>query len=85
MKQKFVNTQPRPIYVSVEPWPDCFELEPGETLTLVWEATSSRDALQIDILNDRELVLYPDGEIDDIRYLIDGEDAEGRSWSFKHR
>ena len=85
VQQSFKNDRDRPIYVSVEPWPECFELEPGEKLTLIWDVPESGDAGQIGFVNERELVVYPNGEIDDIKFLIDGEEAEARSWTFKHK
>jgi hypothetical protein len=84
-QQTFVNQKDGPIYVSVEPWPECFELEPGDKLTLVWNAPTNGDAMQVDFINDRELVVWPSGEIDDIRYLFNGEPGADRSWTFKHR
>jgi hypothetical protein len=71
--------------VSVEPWPECFELEAGDKLTLIWDATNDGAAAQIDFINERELVIWPNGDIDDMKFLINGEDAEGRSWTFKHQ
>ncbi len=84
-QQTFVNRKDGPIYVSVEPWPRCFELEPGDRLTLIWDAPATGDAMEADFINDRELVLYPNGEIDDIQYLFNGKPGKGRSWDFKHR
>ncbi|MDF0489047.1 hypothetical protein PX554_12965 [Sphingomonas sp. H39-1-10] len=81
----FVNRKDRPIYVSVEPWPKCFELEPGDKLTLIWDGPTSGDTLEIDFINERELVVWPNGNIDDIRYLFNGEPGEDRSWTFKHQ
>ncbi|WP_353205814.1 hypothetical protein [Sphingomonas sp.] len=83
-QQSFVNLKDDPIYVSVEPWPQCFELETGDKLTLVWDAPETGDTLQINFINDRELVVWPEGAIDDIRYFINGEPGEDRSWTFKH-
>ena len=37
-QQTFTNAQDGPIYVFVEPWPECFELEPGDKLTLIFDA-----------------------------------------------
>ncbi|WCT74887.1 hypothetical protein PQ455_06620 [Sphingomonas naphthae] len=84
-QQTFVNGRDGPIYVSVEPWPESFELEPGDKLTLVWDAPTTGDAMQIEFINERELVVWPDGAIDDIRYLFNGEPGKDRSWMFKHR
>lgn len=83
-QQSFVNRKDGPIYVSVEPWPQCFELETGDKLTLVWDAAKTGDTLLIEFINDRELVVWPEGSIDDIRYFINGEPGEDRSWTFKH-
>ena len=60
-QQTFENRQDGPIYVSVEPWPHCFELEPGDRLTLVWDAPETGDSVQVEFINARELVLWPDG------------------------
>jgi hypothetical protein len=84
-QQTFVNRKEAPIYVSVEIWPECFELEPGDKLTLVWEAPSSGDAAEIEFINDRELVVFPNGDIDGMQFMINGEAARHRSWSFKHK
>ncbi|MBS0284117.1 MAG: hypothetical protein JSS15_06815 [Proteobacteria bacterium] len=84
-QQTFVNQMDEPIYVSVEPWPECFELEPGDKLTLVWNGPTTGDAMQVDFINECELVVWPSGEIDDIKYLFNGEPGADRSWTFKHR
>jgi len=84
-QQTFTNSKGSPIYVSVEPWPECFELEPGDTLTLIWDGPPAGDAIIVDFINERELVVWPEGVIDDIQYLLNGEPAEDRSWTFKHR
>ncbi len=85
MQQTFVNKKDGPIYISVEPWPECFELEPGDRLTLVWDARSTGEAAQIDFINERELVVDPWGAIDQMQFLINGEPAQERSWDFRHR
>ena len=84
-QQTFANRKDGPIYVSVEPWPECFELEPGDKLTLIWNAPTIGDAMQVDFINERELVVWPNGEIDDIQYLFNDEPGADRSWTFKHR
>lgn len=84
-QQTFANDTDGPIYISVEPWPECFELEPKDKLTLIWNADDAGDAAQVDFINGSELVVWPNGEIDQMKFLINGEDAEGRSWDFKHR
>ena len=85
VQQSFSNDKDGPIYVSVEPWPECFELEPGEKLTLIWNAPESGDAAQIDFIDERELVVWPRGDWDEIKFLINGEEAKARSWAFKHK
>ena len=83
-QQTFVNRKDGPIYVSVEPWPECFELEPGETLTLIWDAPETDDAVQVEFINERELVVYPVGSLGDLSILFNGGSSEGRSWNFRH-
>ena len=75
-----VNRNDLPIYVSVEPWPECFELEKGESLALVIAASDA--AIQIEVIDERELVVYPAST--DIDFLIDDKPAADRSWQFKH-
>ena len=58
-QQTFDNDKDSPIYISVEIWPECFELEPGEKLTLIWDAADHRDAVQVNVINERELVVWP--------------------------
>jgi hypothetical protein len=41
-QQTFENGKDGPIYVSIEPWPECFELEPGDTLTLIMGRLGNR-------------------------------------------
>ncbi len=84
-QQTFQNGKDEPIYVSVEPWPECFELEPGDKLTLIWNAAETGDAVLVNFINDRELVVWPNGETDDIEFLFNDLPGEDRSWTFKHR
>lgn len=84
-QQTFVNQKNGPVYVSVEPWPQCFELEPGDRLTLIWDGPAIGDAIQIDFMDENELVVRPNGDLNSLRYLFNGEPGEGRSWTFKHR
>ena len=84
IQQTFENRKDGPIYISVEPWPHCFELEPGDKLTLAWDAPESGEAMYVSFLNERELVLYPEGAFDP-EILLNGESAEGLSWNFKHK
>ncbi|AQA00135.1 hypothetical protein BWQ93_17910 [Sphingopyxis sp. QXT-31] len=74
------NRNSFPIYVSVEPWPECFELEPEESLTLV--VGDAEAAIEVQVIDERELVIYPASV--DIDFLIDGKPAEDRSWQFRH-
>jgi len=83
-QQTFENDRDDPIYVSVEPWPECFELEPGDKLTLIWNAPATGDASQVNFINERELVVWPNGDIDKIVILFNGGPSDGRSWKFKH-
>ncbi len=83
-QQVFVNEKDSPIYISVEPWPECFELEPGDKLTLIWTAPDGQETADIRFCTDRELVVWPAGPLTDIQYLINGEPAAHRSWHFKH-
>ena len=69
-RQTFVNNRDREIYVSAEPWPECFELELGEELTLIWDAPDSGDAAQIHFINENELVVWPNGKTDELPFLI---------------
>jgi hypothetical protein len=46
-RQTFRNDKTGPIYVSVEPWPQCFELQPGDKLTLIYDASDEGDALEV--------------------------------------
>lgn len=84
-QQSFVNRQDGPIYISIEPIPECYELEPGERLTLIYELPERGDALDIQFINARELVIWPTKALPDPVVLIDGLSAEGRSWAFKHK
>ncbi len=85
VQQTFLNGKDSPIYVSVEPWPECFELEPGKKLTLIWDAHKGEVAAQIDFINEAELVVWPNGETHEMQFLINGEEAKARSWVFKHK
>ncbi len=84
-QQTFKNAKDGPIYVSVEPWPECFELEPGDKLTLIWDADETGDAMQVNFINERELVVWPNGDLDKLVILFNGGPSEGRSWTFKHQ
>lgn len=83
-QQTFENDRDAPIYISVEPWPECFELEHGDKLTLIWNAAETGDAVQVNFINERELVVWPKGAFDDLVILFNGGPSEGRSWTFKH-
>ncbi|AMB45026.1 MULTISPECIES: hypothetical protein [Methylobacteriaceae] len=83
--KKIVNRKDGPIYVSVEPLPECFELEPGDELTLIWIANEDDHPVQIDFAGERDLVVWPENRGADIQFLINGEEAAHRSWDFKHQ
>jgi hypothetical protein len=81
-RQTIVNRKDGPIYISVEMAPDCYELEPSDRLTLIYDVPLEGDALEIEFINECELVVWPrEGET---TVLINGESAKGRSWKFKH-
>lgn len=85
MQQTFVNKRDGPIYISVEPWPECFELEPGDRLTLIWDARPTGETAQVDFINERELVVHPEGALDEMQFLINGKPAREKSWDFRHQ
>lgn len=84
-RHSFVNDKDGPIYISVEIWPECFELEPGEKLTMVWNAPENSEAAQIHFINERELVVWPQGDLESMEFLINGIPARDRSWAFKRK
>ena len=43
------------------------------------------DSLEVHFINERELVIWPGGHLDEPKVLINGEPAEGRNWTFKHK
>lgn len=81
-QQTIVNRKDGPIYVSIEPAPECYELEPEDRLTLTYKVPSGGDALEVHFINERELVIWPGDDV--VTVLINGQSAEGRSWKFKH-
>jgi len=85
VQQTFANVKDTPIYISVEMRPDCFELEPGDKLTLIWDGPETGDISQVNFVNERELVIWPEGPgWAEVEYLINGAPAADRSWDFKH-
>jgi hypothetical protein len=80
-QQTFHNDREVPIYISVEPSPECYELEPGETLTLIYEVSEEGDSLSIHVI-DEGFVVWPPGEEPEV--LINGGSSKGRSWTFNH-
>ncbi len=84
-QQTIKNDKDGPIYISIEPWPMCFELEPGDKLTLRYGLPDSGDALDVNFVNDRELVIWPNGNDEKLEVLFNGAPAEDRNWNFKHR
>lgn len=79
-----VNQQDTPIYISIEPWPECYELEPGDRLTLSYALPDNGDAMEVQSINGRELVIWPTELDPEPTVLINGASAEGKSWKFKH-
>ncbi len=59
--------------------------EPGDKLTLIWNAPESGDAMQVNFVNERELVVWPNGDLDDLVILFNGGPSKGRSWTFTHK
>ena len=84
-RQTITNDRDVPIYVSIEQTPECYELEPGEKLTLIFQVPNDGNALEINFINERELVIWPGGQLDEPEVLINGTSAEMRSWTFKHK
>ena len=84
-RQTITNDRDVPIYVSIEPTPECYELEPGEKLTLIFQVPEDGDALEVNFINERELVIWPGGQLEEPEVLINGVSAEGRSWTFKYK
>ena len=82
--QTFVNGRDCPIYISVEPWAHCFELEPKDKLTLTWDAPGTGDALEVSFITERELTVSPNGKVDDLKILFNDGPADDRSCAFKH-
>lgn len=83
-ERTFENTLDVPIYVSVEPWPKCYELEPGDKLTLIWDAEEHGPPADIDATDERDIVIWPYGDTEDLQILFNGGPSKGRNWRFKH-
>lgn len=84
-QHSILNEQDGPIYISVEPNPECYELESGDRLTLIYELPKSGDALDVRFINAHELVIWPTELIPEPVVLINGASSEDRSWNFKHK
>lgn len=82
-QQTIVNGGHELAYVSVEPWPECFELKPADKLTLIWDAGVIGDAVEMKLINGRELVIEPTGALDQMQFLVNGELARHLSWAFR--
>jgi hypothetical protein len=80
-RHTLVNDRDNPIYITIEPTPECYELEPGETLTLIYNVQVDGDALSIRVIDEGMVVWSMD---DEPEILVNGADAQGRSWKFKH-
>jgi len=70
-----------PIYISIEIAPDCYKLEPGDRLTIIYEVPEGIDALEVHFINKEELVIWP-AMATKPDVLINGKSAEGLSWNF---
>jgi hypothetical protein len=81
-QQTFTNSTQHPIYISIEITPDCYKLEPGDRLTIIYDVPTSGDALEVHFINQEELVLWP-GTTVMPEVLINGKSAEGLSWNFE--
>lgn len=84
-RHTITNDRDVPIYISIEPRPECYELEPGDKLTVVFQVPKEGDSLVVSFVNDDELVIWPNEQLDEPEVLFNGASAEGRSWMFKHR
>lgn len=84
-RQTITNDRDIAIYVSIEPTPECYELEPGEKLTLIFQVPDDGDALEMNFINEREVVIWPGAQLCEPEVLINGVSAEGRSWTFKRK
>ena len=80
-RQTFENSVDYPIYIYIEPWPDCYKLEPGDRLTVSCYVPREGDALVVHFVNENELVVWPTDL--DVKVLFNGQSAEGRSWNFE--
>jgi hypothetical protein len=80
-RQSIFNARDVPIYISIEPTPECYEIEPGETLTLIYEIPEEGDALTINVIDEGLSIVPPYKEPE---VLINGIIASERSWVFKH-
>ena len=63
---------------SVETWPECFDLKLGEKLTPVWSAPATGEGVQVNFINKRKLVLWPNVKLNDLVILLDRGSAERR-------
>jgi hypothetical protein len=72
-----------PMYISVEPRPECFESEPGNRLTLVYDPDEGGDGARIHFISEGELVVWPSRTFYQTEILFNGVASVGRSWTFK--
>lgn len=85
VQQTIENSRDVPIYVYIEPWPECFELEKGDKLTLIWDAPEKGDVCNVDFISENELNIWPEGQVDNLQILFNGATSTGLSWKFRHR
>ena len=70
------------VQYGIETWFRYFQ----KTAAFPQMAVEGGDAKEmIDFINEAELVIWPNGETHEMQYLINGEEAEARSWVFKHK
>jgi len=79
-----MNDRDEPIYISIEPYPECYELEPGEELTMIYVPRANDVLSEVKVIDVHNLVIWPPDNVYDWTILIDGKDAEYRNWNFKH-
>ena len=74
----FKNKRDSTAQVWVEPWPDCFNLKPGENLIMEFECSDPDKPLNVELTDDC-LVLWPN-TLQHPSFSIDGQPANDRSW-----
>jgi hypothetical protein len=75
----FENGGVEPVYVNIEPVPDRYLLKPGEQIKF-YSVPHADDCPPVIICLQNEITFWPNTAGNDVT-LIDGENAEMRSWS----